>query len=156
MIFGNTCDPVIYWKVYDNVLCFHGLNVFGLQSYRMGRKFRLHHKKKHYHPTCLVVSIPLRAISVLKVTIPLDALQAPEKKSSLSVSLPLLLYTTGMVKFLDLLLGRILRAGLLPQDIYKYNLTSYLKITSVVFFTFHVPTCRCYMYLYYCPRVDCV
>ena len=31
MIFGDTCDPVIYWKVYDNILCFHGLNLFGLQ-----------------------------------------------------------------------------------------------------------------------------
>lgn len=116
MIFGDTCDPVIYWKVYDNILCFHGLNVFGLQSYRMGRKFRLHHKKKHYHPSSLVVSIPLSAISVLKVTIPLDALQAPEDDTTtLPVSLPLLLYTTGIVKSLDLLLGRILRAGLLPH-----------------------------------------
>ena len=74
-------------------------------------KFRLHHKKKHYHPSSLVVSIPLSAISVLKVTIPLDALQPPEDDTTtLPVSLPLLLYTTGIVKSLDLLLGRILRA----------------------------------------------
>ena len=144
MIFGDTSDPVIYWKVYDNILCFHGLNVFGLQSYRMGRKFRLYHKMKHYHPSSLVVSIPLSAISVLKVTIPLDPLQAPEDDATtLPVSLPLLLYTTGIVKSLDLLLGRILRARLLPQGIYKYNLTSLLKITSVVSFAFHVPTCGC-------------
>ena len=92
--------------------------------------------------SCSIYS--LSAISVLKVTIPLDALQAPEDDTTtLPVSLPLLLYTTGIVKSLDLLLGRILRARLLPQGIYKYNLTSLLKITSVVLFAFHVPTCGC-------------
>ena len=55
VIFWDTCDPVIYWKVYDNIMFVQTQCIW----FAMGRKFRLHHKMEHYHPSSLVVSIPL-------------------------------------------------------------------------------------------------
>ncbi len=104
--------------------------------YKMGRKFRLHHKKRKYGTTSLVISIPRSAVSVMKVTIPLDALPTPEDGdndvTSLPISLSRSLYTAGVVKSLDSLQCRILQAGLLPS-----GMTRNIRSVSL-FFTSHV------------------
>ena len=90
-----------------------------------GKKVQASPQEEALSPKLSCSIYPLSAISVLKVTIPLDALQAlKDDTTTLPVSLPMLLYTTGIVKSLDLLLGRILQAGLLPQGILHISIIS--------------------------------
>ncbi len=107
--------------------------MYSLALYRMGRKFRLHHKKQKYGTTSLVVSIPRSAVSV--ATIPMGTLPNPghDDADVLPISLPLSSYTAGSVQSLDLLQGRIMQARLLPPG------TTHLKFCLPV--TFHVEYC---------------
>lgn len=100
--------------------------------YRMGRKFRLHHKKGKYGITVLVISIPLSAIS----TTSSSGDDSDDDTTPLLTSLRRHLYTTGIVKSLDSLHDRILRAGVLPPGLY----------VNLLFFTLHSSVCVCTIY----------
>ena len=76
------------------------------------RKLRLcsnkYFEKRKYFPKILLVSIPRRTISILKVSIPMDML-------SFYVSLPLSTYKELSVPSLEVLHGRVQRLGSFPN-----------------------------------------
>lgn len=82
------------------------------------RKLRLcsnkYYEKRKYFPKMLLVSIPRRTISVLKVSIPMDMLP-------FRVSLPLSVYKELAVPSLEVLHGRVQRLDTLDEGM---NLTS--------------------------------
>ena len=89
----------------------------------MGRKFRLHHKKQKYAAATFVVSIPRNVVTVLGISIPLDALPTPGHGAAvLPISIPQSLYTACTVSSLKSLQNRIEQAGLLPLGMFISSL----------------------------------
>lgn len=83
----------------------------------MGRKFRLHHKKNMFGVKSLTVSIPRDSVVVTTPLLPSEC-NDDTKAASLPISLPIALYTAGIVESLSSLLHRTEQAGLLPTGIY--------------------------------------
>ena len=111
----------------------------------MGRKFRLHHKKQKYVATTFVVSIPRSVVTVLGISILLDALPTPGHDAAvLPISIPLRLYTAGTVSSLKSLQDRIEQAGLLPPGMFISSLVAIAQ------------NCVFICYLCYCCRMDCI
>ena len=82
------------------------------------RKLRLcskkHYETKKYFPKKLIVSIPKRTVTILKVSLPVDLV-------SFRLSLPLSAYTNAPVSSLDILHHRLKQSGLIPQGVYLRN-----------------------------------
>ena len=90
--------------------------------YRMGRKFRLHHKKNMYSVKSLTVSIPRDKV---RITVP-RAHSEREKDDtatsmSLTLSLPITLYATGIVNSLCSLHHRTQQLKVLPTGMMIAN-----------------------------------
>ena len=81
--------------------------------FRMGRKFRLHHKKKTYSAKSLTLSIPLDLVTVT-VPLPPPGCDSDDKTVSLPISFPIALYYAGNVESLSSLHHQTEEAGVLP------------------------------------------
>ena len=79
------------------------------------RKLRLcskkHYETKKYFPKKLLVSIPKRTVTILRVSLPIDLVR-------FHVSLPLSAYTNVPVASLDILHHRLKQSGLISQGVY--------------------------------------
>ena len=90
------------------------------------RKLRLcsnkYFVKRKYFPKTLVVSIPRRTISVLRVSIPVDLLP-------FRVSLPLSTFTESSVPSLEILHERVQRLGTLSKGSYRIKILYFYRCT---------------------------
>ena len=79
------------------------------------RKLRLcsnkHYEKKKYFPKKLLVSIPRRHLTILKVSIPIEHL-------SFKVSIPMSTYLKLPIPSLEIMQSRIQRLGILSEGSY--------------------------------------
>ena len=90
--------------------------------YRMGRKFRLHHKKNMYSVKSLTVSIPRDSVRITALSACSECEEDDTAASmSTTLSLPITHYTTGIVNSLCSLHSRTQQLALLPTGMMTAN-----------------------------------